>query len=266
MIDLHCHVIPGIDDGPETIEDSLALCEAARAAGTDTIVATSHVNWDYPTIDAVVIHTGLARLNAAVGEAAIGLRLRPGAEMGLSRVADLSDAEVGVLRLGGGPYALVECPHQGGTVIGIEDSLRAFAKRGHLILLAHPERSPTFRKHPRMLGGLLADGMLSCITARSLTGDYGRSVQAYAWQLLEQGLVHAIASDAHDLVRRPPDLGPALDSAGLDGGQIEYFTGEAPSAILAGEPVPEPPRMLGQISRRRPPKHRRTPRWLTTER
>ena len=113
VIDLHCHVIPGIDDGPETIEDSLALCEAARAAGTDTIVATSHVNWDYPTVDAVVIHTGLAHLNAAVGEAAIGLRLRPGAEMGLTRVADLSDAEVGVLRLGGGPLRAGRMPAPG---------------------------------------------------------------------------------------------------------------------------------------------------------
>lgn len=266
MIDLHFHAIPGIDDGPATIEDSLALCEAAREAGTQTIVATSHINWDYPAIDAVVIHTGLAGLNRAVKEASIDVRLRPGAEMALSRLADLSDAEIGVLRLGGGPYVLVECPHQSGAEVGILDAVRGFAKRGHRIVLAHPERSPTFRKHPRMLTELVADGMLSCITARALTGDYGLSARAYAWEILEEGLVHAIASDAHDVARRPPDLRPTLERAGLEPGQIEYFVGEAPSAILAGERIPAPPRITGPMPRRRAPHRRLARRWMPTER
>ncbi len=264
MIDLHCHVIPGIDDGPATIEDSLALCDAARAAGTETIIATSHVNWDYPAVDAVVIHTGLARLNTVLKDASIDVRLRPGAEMGLSRLPDLSDAEVGVLRLGAGPYVLVECPHQAAAEVGILDAIRVFAKRGHAIVLAHPERSPTFRKHPGMLRALVADGMLSCITARALTGDYGSPVRAYAWEILEAGLVHAIASDAHDVSRRPPDLRPALECAGLEPGQIDYFIGEAPAAIIAGDPVPAPPKMTAPPPRRRTTGRRITRRWTTT--
>src|SRR5947209_14654485 len=97
VIDLHCHVIPGIDDGPSTMEDALALCVAAGAAGTETIIATPHLNSHYPAIDAVAIHTGLGRLNGALKEAAIDVRLRAGAEMALSRLPDLTDAEIGVL-------------------------------------------------------------------------------------------------------------------------------------------------------------------------
>jgi protein-tyrosine phosphatase len=266
VIDLHCHVIPGIDDGPATIEDSLALCDAARAAGTETIIATPHLNWDYPAVDAVVIHTALARLNSVLREASVDMRLRPGAEMGLSRLPDLSDAEIGVLRLGGGPYVLVECPHQAAAELGIMDAIRVFAKRGHRILLGHPERSPTFRKHPRMLADLTADGMLSCVTARALTGDYGVPVRAYAWEILEAGLVHALASDAHDVSRRPPDLRPSLERAGLEPGQIDYFIGEAPTAIIAGDPVPAPPQISGPVPRRRSPRRRLTSRRTTTER
>ena len=264
MIDLHFHAIPGIDDGPATVEDSRALCEAARAAGTETIVATPHLNWDYPQIDAVVIHTGLARLNRALKESSIGVRVRPGAEMALSRLPDVTDAEIGVLRLGAGPYVLVECPHHAGAEVGIRDALRVFAKRQHRIVLAHPERSPTFRKHPRMLSALVADGMLSCITARALTGDYGSSARTYAWEILEQGLVHAIASDAHDVSRRPPDLRPTLEQAGLEPGQIDYFIAEAPAAIIAGDPVPAPPRIVAPEPRRRMSNRRLARRWTRT--
>ncbi len=265
MIDLHCHVIPGIDNGPATIEDSLALCRAARAAGTQTIVATPHVNWDYPSVDAVVIHAGLARLNAVLRETSSDVRVRPGAEMGLSRLPHLSDAEIGVLGLGAGPYVLVECPYRGGAAIWIEDTLRAFAKRDFQVVLAHPERSPAFRKYPRMLADLVAKGLRCCITARALIGEYGTSARAYAWGALERGLVHAIASDAHDLRRRPPDLRPTLQQAGLWPAQIDYFIGEAPAAIIAGDPVPVPPRISGPLPHERTQRRRRTHRWMTTE-
>lgn len=266
MIDLHCHVIPGVDDGPATIEDSLALCAAASAAGTETIVATPHVNWDYPENDAVVIHTEVANLNRVLAERAAGVRVRAGAEIAISRLPDLSDAEVGVLRLGGGPYVLVECPHTAGAAVGIQDAVRAFARRGHRVLLAHPERSPSFRKHPRMLPALVADGMLACITARALTGEFGLSARAYAWELLEEGLVHAIASDAHDVRGRPPDLRPTLEEAGLEPEQIDYFIAEAPRAIIAGDALPRPPQISGPLPSRRSQRRRRSRRRLTTER
>jgi protein-tyrosine phosphatase len=246
VIDLHCHVIPDLDDGPATIEDSLALCRAARAAGTSTIIATPHVNWAYPAVDAASISAGVDEVNAALREASIELEVESGAEIALSRVAEMSDAEIVLLRLGEGPYSLIECPHQGGAPTAVDEMLRRFAASGHSVVLAHPERCPVFQSNPRLLPALIRIGMLSCITARSLTGDFGSRARAYAWDLLAAGQVHAIASDAHDALARPPDLASTLGRAGLTDAQIEYFAASSPEAILTGAPVPTPPE-LGEL-------------------
>lgn len=261
MIDLHCHVIPALDDGPATIEDSVALCRAARAAGTRTIIATPHVNWSYPDVDAASIGAGAEAVNAALQEASIELEVDAGAEIALSRIGDMSEAEIGLLRLGDGPYSLIECPHQGGAPTAVEQMLRGFAASGHSVVLAHPERCPVFQSSPNLLRALTAIGMLSCITARSLTGDFGSRARAYAWELLAAGQVHAIASDAHDAIGRPPDLAPALDRAGLSDAQIEYFAFISPEAIINGAPVPKPPlveaRPAPRFSLRRPRRRNR---------
>ena len=257
MLDLPCHVVPGIDDGPATLEDAIALCRAAAAAGTTALIATPHVSWDYPAVNAAVVHAGVAAVNAALGGQSIDVRVRAGAAFAISRVGDLSDAEVGVLRLGGGPYSLLECPHAGGAPSGVRESLRLFATRGHAIVLGHPERSKVFQSNPRMLESLVEGGALCCITARSLTGDFGLPSRAYAWDLLASGLVHAIASDAHDVAGRPPDLGPQLDQAGLSESEIDYVAREAPEAIIAGAPVPPPPHVAGPYAGRWPLRRRR---------
>lgn len=250
MIDLHCHVIPGVDDGPATIEASLELCRAARADGTTTIVATPHVNWRYPAVDAATVAAGVVAVNDALRSAAIDLGVEGGAEIAVSRAGDLSEEEIVLLRLGQGPYSLIECPHEGGAPAAIEEMLRLFARRGHSILLAHPERCPVFQASPRLIPALIERGMLCCITARSLTGEFGSRARAYAWALMAAGHVHAIASDAHDAVGRPPGLSSVLDRAGLSQSQIEYFALGSPEAIIRGGPVPKPPRVAEQQSRR----------------
>jgi protein-tyrosine phosphatase len=254
VIDLHCHVIPGVDDGPATIEDSLVLCRAALMAGTTRIIATPHVNWRYPEVDAAVIYDGVAAVNAALREASVELVVEAGAEIALSRIGDLSDAELDLLRLGEGPYSLVECPHQGGAPAAIREMLHGFADGGRPILLAHPERCPVFQSNPRLLPALSEIEMLCCITARSLTGAFGSRARGFAWELMESGQVHAIASDAHDAIGRPPDLALALEHAGLSDAQIEYFALSSPQAIINGAPVARPPQ-VGQ------PPARRWPRW-----
>jgi protein-tyrosine phosphatase len=259
VIDLHCHVIPGVDDGPATVEDSLALCRAALAAGTTRIIATPHVNWTYPEVDVAAVHEGVAAVNAALSESAIEVEIDTGAEIALSRLPDMSDDEIALLRLGDGPYSLIECPHEGGAATAIHEMLNRFAGGGHAIVLAHPERCPVFQSNRRLLPTLIQIGVLSCITARSLTGEFGSTARAFAWDLIESGQVHAIASDAHDAVGRPPDLGSALVRAGLSDAQVEYFAFAAPEAIVNGEPVPAPPQVGEQRSRhwlrRRQPRH-----------
>lgn len=252
MIDLHCHVIPDLDDGPATLEASLALCRAALDAGTSRIVATPHVSWDYPAVNAAAVRDRVAGVNAALREASIELGVETGGEIALSRVGDMPDAEIALLRLGAGPYSLIECPHAGGAAAAIEAMLGQLSARGHSIVLAHPERCPVFQSNRPLLRGLIEAGMLSCITARSLTGDFGSRAHAYAWELLAARHVHVIASDAHDAIGRPPDLAPSLVRAGLNDSQIEYFALSAPQAIISGAPVPRPPQVTQSRTRRWP--------------
>lgn len=229
-----------MDDGPETVERSLALCRAGYAAGTRTIVATPHVNWDYPAVQAATIHERVAEMNRALSAAAIDVRVRSGAEVALSKVAELTDLELRMLRLGAGPFVLVELPNNSGAV-GLQNALRVLSDRGHRIVIAHPERCETLVRHLELVRALVEEGILCCVTARTLTGHAGRTARAFAWELLDAQLVHVIASDAHDALRRPPDLAAELDRAGLGPGQIDYFTREMPLAIIEGRPLSVPP-------------------------
>jgi protein-tyrosine phosphatase len=240
VIDLHCHVLPGIDDGPQTFDDSLALCRAAAAAGTRTVVATPHVSWDYPNVTSQVVADGVARVNEALEAEGLDLEVRPGAEVAMTRAGDLDDAELVALRLGGGPYLLVECPYSPAAA-GFDAILHEVAARGHRILLAHPERCPAFQRDPERLRSFVDAGMLTSITAGALVGRFGRGVKTFARDLLEQGLVHDIASDGHSAgPQRPPSIAPELEEAGL-GDRADWHARAVPLAILDGTPLPPAP-------------------------
>ena len=248
MVDLHCHVLPDLDDGPRTLEESIALCRAAAADGSHTLVATPHVNGDYPDVNAGAIMEGAATVNRALRAAAIDVVVRTGAEVALSRVGELSDLELDLLSLGGGRYVLLELPWtaaRSGTI----GALRAFASRGYGIVLAHPERSPMLQRDHLLLADLVRSGMLCCLNAGSLTEHADRRTRSAAWKLLRAGLAHAIASDCHDPVRRPPALASVLERVGLGAEEIDYLTHSTPEAILAGEAVALPPAMEDRHAR-----------------
>jgi protein-tyrosine phosphatase len=240
VIDLHCHVLPGIDDGPETMDDSLALCRLAVAAGTQTIVATPHVSWDWPGVTSRVVSEGIERVNDALRAEGIDLEVRPGAEIAMTRAGDLSDEELVALRLGGGPYLLIECPMSPASA-GFDGVLHALAERGHRIVLAHPERCPAFHRDPARLESFVEAGMLTSLTAGAFVGRFGRDVERFSRRMLEHGLVHDIASDGHDAGRRrPASIGPELDEAGL-GERADWHARAVPLAILDGTPLPPAP-------------------------
>lgn len=243
MIDLHSHVLPGIDDGPGTVAGSVALARAAVERGTTELAATPHVTWDLSTTSEVV-HRGVAALQRELDAAGVALRLRTGGELAVSRAVDLDDAELAALRLGGGEWLLSECPLRTSST-GFEHAVQHLHLRGHRILLAHPERSPILYRDPHKLETLVGQGMLVQITASSLTGAFGTTVQKYALDLLEADLVHVVASDAHDDRRRPPGLLEGLHAAAADFPALldraEWLTTEVPRAILDGGPVPRAP-------------------------
>jgi protein-tyrosine phosphatase len=249
MIDLHCHVLPGIDDGPSTMAETLTMCRAAFASGTRTIVATPHVSWDHTHVDAALIARTVDEVNEALLADDIDIEVRPGAEVAMTRAGELDDAELVGLRLGGGPYLLVECPFSP-SATGFETMLNQLHGRGHLIVLAHPERSPALQRDTGLVRSLVAQGMLSAATAGSFTGTFGRTVRAAAHELLEQSLVHLISSDAHNVGRRPPAIGPVLSSDGFTAEQIDHFARAVPLAVLNGSSIPKAPPAAPRRKRR----------------
>ena len=215
MIDVHCHVLPGIDDGPRTMEDAVALARVAHGNGIGTLVATPHVSPVHVDNDAARIAQGVAEVRAALAQEGIPVDVTTGAEVALGRVVDLDDDELAGLRLGGGPWLLLECPLSPAAAYGFPTAARHVAARGHRVLLAHPERSPAFHADPAgTLGPLVEEGMLAQVTAGAFVGRFGRRVQEVAMELLGAGLLHAAASDAHDHVSRPPSIAARAGGGG----------------------------------------------------
>jgi protein-tyrosine phosphatase len=238
MIDLHTHVLPGIDDGPETIEDSLALARAAAASGTRVLVATPHVSRRYPN-DAETIGSLVDELNARLRTEEIELEVLAGAEIAMTWLIDIAPEELPRLRLGAGPWLLVEPPFTP-VIAGLDTMLLDLQRQGHQILLAHPERCQAFHRDPAMLRSLVRAGVLTSITAGSLIGSFGGEVRSFALSLAREGLVHNVASDTHDTVRRPPGSTAELHQAGLSP-LAEWLTEQVPAAILSGEEIPPQP-------------------------
>jgi protein-tyrosine phosphatase len=236
MIDLHAHILPGLDDGPQSLEEAIAMARVASAAGTRALATTSHVEHRF-ALSPADLATARDALAQHLAEAGIELELLAGGEIAPERLADLDDEALRGLTLGGGPYVLLECPLSTGDS-GLGHMVADLQRRGFGVLLGHPERSPTFLRDPGRLAALTARGTLAQVTTGSLAGAFGQVVQRAATAMLEQGLVHVLASDAHDAVRRAPDLRiPDL----LDEAQHTWMTGDAPAAIVAGRPLPERP-------------------------
>ncbi len=235
MIDLHAHILPGVDDGPATVEAALDMARAAAAAGTRAIATTPHVGPVYPIAPAEI---GSAReaLADRLAEAGIELELLAGGEIAPSRLPELDDDALRALALGGGPYVLLECPFSPAGA-NLEAMVADLQQRGFGVLLAHPERSPSFQRDPAQLARLVERGALAQVTTGSLVGDFGEIPRRTAAAMLEQGLLHVLASDAHDATHRDPDL-HAADGV-LDEAQVEWMTTAVPAAIVAGRPLPE---------------------------
>ncbi|HSD76484.1 MAG TPA: CpsB/CapC family capsule biosynthesis tyrosine phosphatase [Solirubrobacteraceae bacterium] len=239
MIDLHCHVLPGVDDGPAELAGALELARGAAGAGITTIAATPHVDWSHPANDAARIAAAVDALQGELDAAGIDVRVVPGAEVAVTRAVDLPDDELRALTLGGGPWLLLECPLSPALAPGFGAAARSLAVRGHRLLLAHPERSPAFQRDPGALADLVAGGMLAQVTAGSLTGRIGRTVRDTALRMVRDGTVHVAASDAHG-PGREASIAAELGEAGLEA-LAPWLGRDAPAAILAGEPLPPRP-------------------------
>jgi protein-tyrosine phosphatase len=246
---MHCHVLPGIDDGPDSIEGSLALARTAADAGTDTLVATPHVSWRYSP-DAATIARLVEELNRRLAAEGVELEVRAGAEIAMTRLPDMEPEELSSLGLGGSSWLLIEPPFAA-AVPGLDTMVLDLQRRGHNVLLAHPERCQAFHRDRSILDSLVRAGALTSVTAGSLVGSFGREIRRFAFRLVRDGMVHNVASDAHDHTKRPPGMAVELQRAGLDP-IAGWLTCQVPAAILGNRDIPP-----------RPPTHirRRPARW-----
>ncbi|MGI8559049.1 MAG: tyrosine-protein phosphatase [Solirubrobacteraceae bacterium] len=239
MIDLHCHVLPGIDDGPSSWEESVALVRACGAGGVAQIAATPHVSAQYPN-DSRVIGGLVEQLNERLAAAGVDVEVLPGAEVAITQLDELAAGELERLVLGGGSggWLLLESPFTPAINVVVPVCERLL-ERGFSLLLAHPERCPGFHRRPELLRALTDRGVITSVTAGALSGQFGREVERFALWMAAEGLLDTVASDAHDLHRRPPGLLAPLERAGL-AAHVEQLTRSVPAALLAGEEPQRP--------------------------
>jgi protein-tyrosine phosphatase len=239
MIDLHSHILPGLDDGAETIESSLEMARAALADGIEAMAATPHVRDDYPT-SAAAMESALAEVRAALAAEGLPLELLSGGEIALDYLPLLDDDALRSFGLGGNPrYLLIETPYLGWP-LGIAETLFELRLRGFEIVLAHPERNADVQEDPGKLESLVDAGILVQVTAASLDGRLGPPPRKTAEHLLKVGHVHMLASDAHEPDLRAGGLASASHAVG-DHELARWLTVDVPRAILDDTPVGEPP-------------------------
>jgi protein-tyrosine phosphatase len=239
VIDLHSHVLPGVDDGVKSIAESLDLLRAAHEDGIRSIAATPHVREDYPTSPREM-ELRLAEVCGAAREAAIPVEVLRGGELDLEFAARLDDAGLRRFGLGGNEHLLLlEFPYFGWP-LQLPDLVFDLQLRGFRIVLAHPERNTDVQHEPERLRPLVESGVVVQLTAASLDGRLGGGPRTAAKRLLDARLAHLLASDAHAPDVRSVGLSGAAAAAG-DGALARWLTEDVPSALLAGDPLPERP-------------------------
>jgi protein-tyrosine phosphatase len=235
LIDLHSHVLPGIDDGAESLAEAVAICQAAADDGIEVIAATPHVRNDYPTTPEAM-ESAVTELQAAVGDL---IQVLPGGEFDLQEL-DRSTEELARFGLGGNPgYLLVEMPYVGWP-LDLGEKLFLLRARGLMPVLAHPERNPDVQARPELLEPIVAAGTLVQLTAAAVDGRLGRTAARCARRLVDGRLAHLIASDAHAPSVRAVGMAEAaraLDDADL----ARWLTTEVPRSIVERSKLPPRP-------------------------
>jgi len=249
MIDLHSHLLHGLDDGAKTLEESIEMCRLAFQDGIRTIVATPHTLTGVYSNDRLTILAKVQELNAFLIRSELftpnsEITILPGSDVHFSEGL-LKDLEEGRLTTvgDGGRFLFVEFPFNG-IPFRAESVLFQLLGRGTTPIITHPERNIEIASRPYRYYEMLRMGCLGQITAMSLTGEFGHKIKQVAESLLRLRLIHFIATDAHSVNGRPPILSKAVRSAAKIIGADEAIkmVTEYPHAILNGEKpnVPEP--------------------------
>jgi len=244
VIDLHCHILPGIDDGPASLEESIELARLLEADGVRTVAATPHLRADHPGVVPRELAGRCAELRAALTDDGVNLELIPAGEVDLVWALEAAPDDLRLVSFDQrGMDLLIETPY-GPLPSMFEDHLFGLSVQGFRLLLAHPERNPTFQQSPERLAELVRRGTLVQVTASSLTRPTRQSRSARcARHLLANGLAHVLSSDAHGpaALDRAPLLAGRAAAREMVGPRADWLCEDAPRAVLAGDPLPTPP-------------------------
>ena len=242
IVDVHSHLLPGLDDGPATERDSLRMCALYHAQGVRTVVATPHLCDPRFGVTAESVRVGARRLSLACREHGIDLEVLPGGDVRLQPELLENLASGSALTVAdGGTYLLLEPPPH--VMPRIDRLLCQLAARGITPILTHPERNMSLCRRPAQLADLVEGGCLVQVTASSFLDRFGRLARKAAERLVKSALVHVVASDAHSpRGSRRPDFDPVVKRlVRLVGEQRAYeLLCANPASIVRGAPVGPP--------------------------
>ncbi len=238
MIDLHCHILSGIDDGAQTVTDSLAMAQQAVAEGIHTIVATPHhQNGKYVNERTSIIHQ-VKQLNDELQQNEISLKVLPGQEVRL--YGDLlEDYEAGkIVTLNEtNKYIFIEFPSNHVPRYS-EQLFYELRVKGMIPIIVHPERNAELIERPDKLYNLVNKGALTQVTAGSLLGKFGKKIKKFSLQLVEHNLTHMIASDAHNTTTRGFHLAESYELIEKEFGMnVMSDLKENPYLIISGKAI-----------------------------
>jgi protein-tyrosine phosphatase len=242
MIDIHCHLLPGLDDGPDAVEESLAMAQSAIADGITHVVATPHSSNDY-LFDYPKIRKVCRQLQERIGDR---LTLATGCDFHLSpenlEALRLNPAQFCVNQ---GPYLLVEFS-EFSIPPSMDQTLHELQLAGIRPIVTHPERNAILRAQSDRLRTWVRMGCFVQVTANSLTGTFGPTAQRDSLRWIGEGLVHFIASDAHNTRSRPLKLRPAYEmiEEQFSSEKAEALCAANPGAAFRGEDIPHVPEIV----------------------
>lgn len=241
MIDIHCHILPSVDDGADSMEDALEMARMAADSGVTAIVATPHCNLP-GTEEKNYISPDLAQqfcqLQREIRQAGIDLTLYPGAEVLCTpEVPELLEQDA-LLTLAGSDYLLVEFFFDE-TLDYMDTMLSAVAERGRIPVVAHPERYEAVQRAPGIVDRWFRNGWIIQLNKGSILGRLGRKAERTAHWILSRGLAHVVASDAHSPRVRTPHMEELTEYLCqlCDPRYVEILLEKNPACILENRPV-----------------------------
>ncbi len=250
FVDIHCHLLPGIDDGSKNLSESLAMARLSVEQGVDTITVTPHQLGNYAHNRGDDIRHRTVELQNSLDAEGIPLKVLPGGDVRIEDGMIEAIAAGEVLTLGDqGRHVLLELPHE--LYFPLEPVLDGLERRGMVGVLSHPERNAGLLARPDLIDTLVDYGCLMQVTAGSLLGGFGSKSQAMAQSMVKRGAVHFLSTDAHGPQSRRPCLGKAYQVAVELAGEraATLWCSEFPRAVAEGRDVPRGAVRVGSSGR-----------------